>query len=333
MKDPSARKPAAGPAGTELMAHDNESRSAPTSSSEAHAQLLYESLEQYNEGRRRRRPSVILGALIVLFLSSAGGIILAIVLMAKVVATEAVCLSRDLLLFAGIMSLLYICLHIRGARKNYKREGPGPPQIYGNYLHASALLVARLGIVVWITALVATAIMIARAIPLEGFLSKVPILNLLICIGAIPAFLIISVTIERNSTPFATAAISSPSLLAHRAVEYTDDIATDMSVSRRSSLKRKTSQKGSVLTLATEEIWAARYNEKREILTEKVAPILPKVNLIPSSPIPPIPKELEPTHAQAIPQPAYFPGGWRAEWNNGTAEVAPSHRSSGSPHQ
>ncbi|KAI0108574.1 hypothetical protein GGR51DRAFT_570346 [Nemania sp. FL0031] len=303
------------------MAYDNESRSGSTSSSEAHAQLLYESLEQYNQGRKRRRPSVILGALIVLFLSSACGIILAIVLMAKVAATEAVCLSRDLLLFAGVMSLLYICLHIRGARKNYKRVGPGPPQIYGNYLHASALLVARLGIVVWITALVATAIMIARAIPLEGFLGKVPILNLLICIGALPAFLIISVTIERNTTPFATAALSSPSLLAHRVIEYTDDISSDMSVSRQSSLKRKGSKRGSVVTLATEEIWAAKYNEKTELRTEKIPPILPKVNLIPSSPIPPVPKELAPTQSQAVPQPVYFPGGWRAEWNNVAEEV------------
>lgn len=167
------------------MIYDIESRSTSASSSEAHAQLLYESLEQYNrEQKKRKRPSIILGSLLVLFLSSAGGITLAFVLMAKVVEVGVACLSRDLILFAGIMSLLYICLHIKGARRDYTREGRGPPQLYGHYLHASALLFARLGIIVWIAALVATAILIARSVPLEGFAGKVPILNLLLCIGA-----------------------------------------------------------------------------------------------------------------------------------------------------
>jgi hypothetical protein len=167
------------------MACDNESGCASPSPSKAHAQLLYQSLEQYNEEqKRRRRPSVILAALLILFLSSAGGIALAIVLMVDVVEIEASCLSRDLILFAASMSLLYICLHVRGARKDYKREEPGPPQIYGHYLHASALVVARLCVGTWVAALIATAIMIARAIPFEGLSGKVPFLNLLICIGA-----------------------------------------------------------------------------------------------------------------------------------------------------
>lgn len=68
-----------------------------------------------------------------------------------------------------------------------------PPHLRGNYLHASALLVARLAIVVWIAALIATAVMIARAGPVpfryadgtkKGFVGAVPVLNLLICIGA-----------------------------------------------------------------------------------------------------------------------------------------------------
>ena len=57
----------------------------------------------------------------------------------------------------------------------------------------SALLVARLAIIVWIAALIATAVMIARAGPIpfryadgskKGFVGAVPVLNLLICIGA-----------------------------------------------------------------------------------------------------------------------------------------------------
>ncbi|KAI1111916.1 hypothetical protein F5Y14DRAFT_286661 [Nemania sp. NC0429] len=321
------------------MFYDIESRSTSASSSEAHARLLYESLEQFNrEQKRSRRPSIVLAALIVLLLSSVLGITLAFVLMAKVVDVEAACLSRDLVLFAGILSLVYMCLHIKGARRDYTREGPGPPQIYGHYLHASALLFARLGILVWIAALVATAILIARPVPLEGFAGNVPILNLLLCIFAIPPFLIISVTIERNPTPFATAAISSPSLLTCRVSEYADDLATDLSVSRRSSLKQKQSHNGSVLSLSTEDIFRSgipTYEEKTSVVSEKEdhilarppaeekipPPILPRVDLIPQSPIPPIPKPFDSAPARApAPQPAYFPGGWRAEWENATTE-------------
>ncbi|KAI1197135.1 hypothetical protein F5X97DRAFT_343776 [Nemania serpens] len=322
------------------MIHDIESSSISASSSEAHARLLYESLEQYNrEQKKRRRPSVILGALLLLFFCSACGITLAIVLMAKVVEVEAACLSRDLILFAGIMSLLYLGLHIKGARRDYTREGSGPPQLYGHYLHASALLFARLSIIVWIAALIATAILISKSIPLEGFAGKVPILNLLLCIAAIPPFLIISVTIERNPTPFATAAISSTSLLTCRVSEFDDDLATDLSVSRRSSLKQKQgqSQNGSVVSLSTEDIFRSGipYYEKNHGVSdkaeriasppqEKIPPIFPKVDLMPQSPVPPIPRTFDSTPARAPPQPAYFPGGWRAEWNNAAEEVGRS---------
>lgn len=104
--------------------------------------------------------------------------------MVNILEIGAASLPRDVILFAGTLSLLYICLHIRAAMKNCTREGSGPPQLYGRYLHASALLVARLGIVCWVAALIATAVLISRALPFEGFLAKVPYLDLLICIGA-----------------------------------------------------------------------------------------------------------------------------------------------------
>jgi hypothetical protein len=167
------------------MAGDDESGYSSSAPSEAHARLLYQSLKKYNkEQMSRRRPSVILAALISLFLSSAGGIALAIVLMVKVVEKEAGCLSRDLILFAATISMFYIGLHIRGARKDYKREVSIPPQLYTEYLYATALLIARVGICVWAAALIATAILMARAVPFQDLSKTVPILNLLICIGA-----------------------------------------------------------------------------------------------------------------------------------------------------
>ncbi|KAI3339746.1 hypothetical protein F4824DRAFT_454613 [Ustulina deusta] len=324
------------------MARENESRPSSTTSSEAHAQLLHESIEKYDEAQRKReRPSVILAALVVLFLSSAGGITLAVVLMVKVTEIEATCFSRDFILFAAIMSLLYVCLHICGARKDYKREGPGPPQMHGQYLHASAVLVARLSLVTWIASLVATAILIARAVPLEGFSGKVPFLDLLTCNS--PSFLIISVTIERNRKPFATTSISSASFLTCRVSQFADDLTADSSVSRRSSLQRRESQSGSVLTLRTEEIFAlgarqldekntsapkqleSAAGEKRTKLpTKEPHQILPKGNGIPSSPAQPIPQMLDSTPVQAVPEPTYCPGGWRAEWNSVGHEVGAS---------
>ncbi|KAK7745654.1 hypothetical protein SLS62_009695 [Diatrype stigma] len=88
----------------------------------------------------RPGPSTVLGALVCLFLSSSGGIALAIVLIVRqqrrwrgesgVIAeygdedgngdgdgdVSLACLARDLVLFAAAMALLYIALHMRGAR-------------------------------------------------------------------------------------------------------------------------------------------------------------------------------------------------------------------------
>ncbi|KAI1312947.1 hypothetical protein F5Y03DRAFT_381610 [Xylaria venustula] len=313
------------------MARQNASS---TTSSEAHARLLYDSLEKYEESRRKnKRASFILAALISLLMSSVGGIALAIVLMVRVVAVEAICFSRDFMLFAGIMSLLYISLHIFAARKDYRRDGHGPPQLYGQYLHGSAVLVARLGIVTWIGTLGATVVMIARGVPLEGFSARVPFLNLLLCVGAIPSFLIISVTIERNSKPFATTSISSASFLTCRVSQFADDVSADMSVSRRSSLQRKQSHAASVLTLKTEEMFSLGAQQPNEKFTcapkpqrlsagEKRASLpaeLPKES--PSTPVEPTPQTSDSTTAQAVPQPTYCPGGWRTEWNNVAQEV------------
>ncbi|KAK5627356.1 hypothetical protein RRF57_003071 [Xylaria bambusicola] len=313
------------------MARKYQPRPLSSASSEAHAQLLYDTLEKYHETQQKRNTaSVILVALIVLFLSSAGGISLAIVLMAKVKEIEAACIARDFILFAGLMSMLYIFLHICGARRDYKRQGLGPPQMYGQYLHASAMLVARLGIVIWIAALVATAIMIARSIPLAGFAGKVPFLDLLLCVGAIPSFLVISVTIEKSTKPFATASVSNASFLNCQVGDFADDLSADSSVSRQSSLQQRQSQagSGSVLTLPTEELLGlgARQQDEKKIslFTEKTHEAAPKTDIIPSSPTQPKPQASDPTTSQAVPKPIYCPSGWRAEWNSVAQEAGVS---------
>lgn len=154
-------------------------------SSGGEAQLQYSSIEQFNRDQAQKQwPSIILAAVIVLFVSSGGGVALAVVLMLNPLEVQGVCLSRDLILFAACLSILYTGLHCRAAIKDTTRENTAPPQIYGDYLHATALFLARLSIGVWIVALVATAIMISRAIPFEGLAAKLPIINLVICTGA-----------------------------------------------------------------------------------------------------------------------------------------------------
>lgn len=148
--------------------------------------LVYSSLDEFNQERRRRKwPSIILAALCVLFLSSAGGIALTVALMLEPVEAQGACLSRDFILYAALMSLLYIGLHIRAALQDITRTQPGSSHIYGNYFHATALLVARLSIALWAGGLVATAMVIARAVLLDGLSGKLPILNLLFCCGAL----------------------------------------------------------------------------------------------------------------------------------------------------
>ncbi|KAI1100253.1 hypothetical protein F4804DRAFT_344866 [Jackrogersella minutella] len=332
------------------MALKNDDEERASSVDENHARLLYSSLEQYNkERKRRKRPSVLLAALISLFLSSAGGITLAIVLILQPVEVQTACIARDLVLFAASLALLYICLHLRGARKDYRRRGNGPPQIYGEYLHASALLLARIGIAVWVAALVATSVMIAKPTPSTGLAKTAPYLDLVICIGALPSFIVISATIESNPTPFATTGVSRSSFLGSRASGTTDDLSADLSVSRRASLQRKESTNSSVLTMPTAEIFRLGSSKPMGPRARAVTPLLirtddlsdDRMDLMANSPIgatydisttlgtmaspsvTPMPK-LPMNLPKSPPQPVYNPGGWRCEWNNVAEQVGVS---------
>ncbi|KAI1093863.1 hypothetical protein F5B19DRAFT_93305 [Rostrohypoxylon terebratum] len=312
---------------------------------EKHAQLLYHSLEQYNtEQKRRKRPTILLASLIFLFISSVAGISLAIVLLLQPVEVQSACIARDLVLFAASIGLVYVCIHVRGARKDYRRRGNLPPQLYGDYLHASALLVARFGIAVWVAALVATAVMIAKIGSATGLARMTPYLDLVICIGALPSFIVISATIESNPTPFATTGVSKKSFLNYQASEVSDDLSADLSVSRRASLQRKESTNSSVLTMPTAEIFKMgdpkalkkpeplllRAKEVPYDRTELMAnsPIgttydistTAAVGIMPSQRVPPMPK-LTSSLSKSPPQPRYNPGGWRSEWNNVAEKV------------
>ncbi|KAI1655583.1 hypothetical protein F4813DRAFT_366575 [Daldinia decipiens] len=331
------------------MALKHRDEEQASSFSDNHAGLLYKSLEQYNQDQKqKKRPSFVLAAIIFLFLSSAGGLSLAIVLMVQPTEVKFTCISRDLVLFASAIALLYICLHIRGARKNYKRKGSGPPQIYGHYLHASALLIARLSIAIWIAALVATAVMVAKPVPSDGLTRIAPYLNLVICVIAIPSSFVISASIESNPTPFATKGVSKNSFLNGRASQCPSDLTADLSVSRRASLQRKESSSASIATVPSEEIFqlgnpnaigtARKIASQLTIRTGDIPNDRADLELMANSPIGTtyttrtglgnmplssaprglkVPQKL----SKSPPQPVYHPGAWRTEWNDITKQA------------
>ncbi|EMR69352.1 hypothetical protein UCREL1_3627 [Eutypa lata UCREL1] len=285
------------------------------------------------------------------------------------------CLARDLVLFAGAMTTLSGCVRSidianSGSKSNSSGSGGGskrnsgdggggssgasngslatsttattaarlPPHIRGNYLHASALIVARLSIVVWVAALVLSAVVISRtraAADSSEFdggggagrkVGPVQVLGLLVCIAALIPFLIISATIEAHPAPFATTGLTKPSFLTCRVSAFADDLEagggaeTDsdhllsLSVSRRASLERahkqyhehqhKVSTKNDdVLTLATLEIFRQGVAKKKKEEGEKEKEKLP-----------------------SPPEPSYNPGGWRSEWNDDDEQQAGAPR-------
>ncbi|KAI0130060.1 hypothetical protein BJ170DRAFT_298636 [Xylariales sp. AK1849] len=303
-------------------------------SSNAEPQLVHGSIQACNLAQKRRKlPLIILATLCILFLSSSGGIALAIVLIINPVELHSACLSRDLILYAASMSLLYIGFHIRGALKNYVRTLPGPPQMYGNYLHASALLIARLSIALWIAALIATAVMIAKSVSVRGLAGKLPFVNLLVCIGAVPSFVVISFTIENHPTPFATAGVSKASLLTLRVSDFVDDLAPQQSVSRRASLQRAKEVGNLTMTGAGAEMCQLLKDSHRVKTTENSMPNKSQAEgktKLPSRPksVVSIPERLEnggslvtPLPPASPPLPLRCPGAWRSEWNDSAEQV------------
>ncbi|KAK8030016.1 hypothetical protein PG993_011307 [Apiospora rasikravindrae] len=221
-------------------------------------QRLDVSLEEFSKQSkkanmgRRKRPFFMLVAVLFLFLVSGGGVALAVLSFVKPVEAEGFRLARDLVLVASGMSLLYTIIHVRGAFSNYVNDAPHiPPHFRGEYVHASALIVARLGIPVWIAASVATAILISKSeqpLGIYGNQIPYPLLDLIICVVALISFIALAATINKNPTPFALAGISSSWILTYRdnvnVFVKDDEEEAFVSISRRASMQRAADEKG-----------------------------------------------------------------------------------------
>jgi hypothetical protein len=132
--------------------------------------------------------------------------------------------------------------------------------------------------------------------------------------------MVISCTIERNTIPFATAGISRTSTLTCRVSDFADDLAADLSVSRRGSVRQADRRRDSVGSLATAEVVRILRDTRRPTLTDinakRGSMTKPKAKsptkLTKSRPQPNASKGFGPKtglfSSRSPPQPTYYPG-------------------------
>ncbi len=84
---------------------------------------------------------------------------------------------------ASLASLLYVVVHIAGSRRRYTITQHGPPWLYGNHIHAAALLLSRAAVGLWIAAIVTTSLLVSTfGIRLNASLSQQTVyLDLVVC--------------------------------------------------------------------------------------------------------------------------------------------------------
>lgn len=143
---------------------------------------------QSRQPKPRRFPFLSLLSLLLVLLSSGSGIALFVVIALLKLKSPGDFASRILVLVASCMSIIYVVLHLIASRKTYiKNHGSRSPQIYGHYVVALALLLARLSLPVWIAAVVTTAVIAAKTglDASRGIQGNVPWLNLLASVSAL----------------------------------------------------------------------------------------------------------------------------------------------------
>jgi hypothetical protein len=114
--------------------------------------------------QRRNHPVLALLSVTLLFLASSFGVAVSVVVQQLGLQTDGDGAARLVLFIASCAGVLYVLLHLIAARRGTPRYY-GSPQIYGEYLYSLALLLLRLGIPVWIAAVVLTALRAAK----QGF--------------------------------------------------------------------------------------------------------------------------------------------------------------------
>ncbi|KAH9430304.1 hypothetical protein MCOR02_010018 [Pyricularia oryzae] len=170
----------------------------------------------------RAQPVIALFALILFFLASAAGITFFVLALVGVVISRAAELpSRTVVFAASVVGVVYTVIHLAAARTSYRKKEHGSPQIYGNYKHAMGLLLVRLSVPVWITAVVTAALAVANMEDalMRSFMTdpkQMSYVNLMVAVVGLVANLSLLFCVETSMTPFATSLISKNEFLQRR---------------------------------------------------------------------------------------------------------------------
>jgi len=134
---------------------------SPTADAASPAALAARLRDARARRRHRHAPTVALVGLIGLFLASGTGVAFSVIAVHFDLRAAGDALSRVLVFAACAAGLLYLVVHVWGARTRYVATQHGPPWLYGNHLHAAALLLSRAGFGAWIAAIISTSLLVS----------------------------------------------------------------------------------------------------------------------------------------------------------------------------
>ncbi|CCF35475.1 hypothetical protein CH063_07255 [Colletotrichum higginsianum] len=143
-------------------------------------------------------PILLIIVMFLLIVASGGGLCLSALQFRPSKTGERDCLSQSFILFASMISPAYVVLHVIVSFRNYqvvRRQSLQSPLVSG------AVIVARIGLLLWIPATILSSIAMSRY---PGFVTQSPIteLNLAVSAVGITANTIIILALEIASHPF-----------------------------------------------------------------------------------------------------------------------------------
>ncbi|KAB5531339.1 hypothetical protein GE09DRAFT_1064063 [Coniochaeta sp. 2T2.1] len=195
-------------------------------------------LERFRDEPRQRWLSIAtLAMLVTQLLASAGGLILSGLVFGDRFDIVGQCPSQSFVLFASILAIPYVTLHLRAAKTNFSMIRSQPFQ---HPMHSWTIIVARLTWLAWTVGLIATAVALARQRGDRVHLQ----LDLFFCVTAFVAMTFCLAVVEKAAEPFILPWISPTTSVCR--ISSFGSMVDDDSVSRRgstNSAKREMSEK------------------------------------------------------------------------------------------
>ncbi|GKT84087.1 S-adenosylmethionine decarboxylase proenzyme [Colletotrichum tofieldiae] len=143
-------------------------------------------------------PILLIVVMFLMIVASGGGLCLSALQFRPSKTGERDCLSQSFILFASMISPMYVALHIIVSFRNYqvvKRQSLQSPLV------SWAVIVARLGLLLWIPATILSSVAMSRY---PGFVTQSPIteLNLAVSAVGITTNIVIVLVLEIATHPF-----------------------------------------------------------------------------------------------------------------------------------